>query len=101
MVFERLVNDGLCKLLNGFNNREALAKVKFTIYDESDIHIFSGSIEGIIANNPCGEAGFGWDPIFIPKGYNKTWAEMTNNEKHATSMRKIALKKCQSFLTTD
>lgn len=95
---ETLGNEGLCQLLNGFDNRDALAEVEFAICDESGVHTFSGSIEGSIANAPKGEMGFGWDPVFIPKGYRKTWAEMSDDEKHATSMRKIALEKMSTFL---
>ena len=95
---ESLGNEGLCRLLDGFENRTALAEVQFAICDENDVHIFSGSVEGSIAKNPRGEMGFGWDPIFIPKGYDKTWAEMSDNEKHATAMRKIALEKMTEFL---
>jgi XTP/dITP diphosphohydrolase len=88
----------LCRLLDGNENRDALAEVKFAICDERGVHIFSGLMEGKIALAPKGEAGFGWDPIFIPKGYNRTWAEMTDDEKHKTSMRKIALEKMYNFL---
>ncbi len=95
---ETLNNDGLCQLLNNFSNREALAEVKFAICDGKDTHVFTGSMEGTIAENPRGEMGFGWDPVFIPKGHTKTWAEMTEDEKHQTSMRKIALEQMADFL---
>ena len=96
--FETLGNDGLCKLLDGFENRNAFAEVEFAICDDSGVHTFNGSMEGKISETPRGEMGFGWDPIFIPKGYDKTWAEMTDDEKHMTSMRKIALEKVSKFL---
>lgn len=95
---ETLGNEGLCRLLDTSGDRSALAEVEFAICDESGVHAFGGSIEGTIADNPRGEMGFGWDPVFIPKGYDKTWAEMTDDEKHATSMRKIALEKMSHFL---
>lgn len=95
---ETLGNDGLCKLLDSFDNREAYAEVMFGIYDGKEVHTFLGSMEGTIAESPRGEMGFGWDPIFIPKGYSKTWAEMTDDEKHTTSMRRIALEKMTAFL---
>ncbi|MCR4263749.1 MAG: non-canonical purine NTP pyrophosphatase [Candidatus Roizmanbacteria bacterium] len=95
---ETLKNDGLCRLLDRFEDRSALAEVEFAICDDTGVHTFRGSMEGTIADSPRGEMGFGWDPVFIPKGYNKTWAEMTDDEKHATSMRKIALEKMAAFL---
>lgn len=95
---ETLGNDGLCKLIDNFDNRKAFAEVKFAICDGSGVHTFAGSMKGSISDSPRGEMGFGWDPIFIPEGYDKTWAEMTDDEKHATSMRKIALEKMGEFL---
>lgn len=96
--YESLGNDGLSKLLNMYESRDALAEVIFAFCDEHGVKVFSGKMEGSIAHEPCGDAGFGWDPIFIPKGYSKTWAEMNDNEKHETSMRKIALEKLLMFL---
>ena len=75
--FETLGNEGLCKLLEGSANREAFAEVKFAICDDGGAHIFTGSMEGTIAEHPRGEMGFGWDPIFIPKGYTE-WPFSTN-----------------------
>lgn len=95
---ETLGNEGLCRLLDGVDDRSALAEVEFAICDERGVYTFRGSAEGTIAEFPRGETGFGWDPIFIPKGHTKTWAEMTSDEKHATSMRKIALEKVSAFL---
>ncbi len=95
---ETLGNDGICNLLNKFEDRSAFAEVCFAICDENGVKVFNGEMEGSIAIEPKGEKGFGWDPIFIPKGYQKTWAEMTDDEKHATSMRKIALEKMVKYL---
>lgn len=96
---ETLGNEGLCDLASSFLNRKTTAEVMFAFCDEAEVHTFSGSIDGTIATTPRGEMGFGWDPIFIPDGYEKTWAEMTPDEKHLTSMRKIALDKLAKFLT--
>lgn len=95
---ETLGNDGICNLLNQSEDRSAFAEVCFAICDENGVKTFNGSMEGSIALEPRGEKGFGWDPIFIPKGYDKTWAEMTDDEKHITSMRKIALEKMAKML---
>lgn len=95
---ESLGNDGLCRLLDGFIDRSALAEVEFGFCDGEEVHIFRGQMKGEIAKTPKGDIGFGWDPIFIPEGYSKTWAEMSDDEKHATSMRKIALQELGDFL---
>lgn len=94
---DTLGNDGLCKLLG--EERGAHAQVMFALCDGKQVHVFDGDIDGRIANAPRGEMGFGWDPVFIPAGYDKTWAEMSDDEKHATSMRKIALDKLAAFLS--
>lgn len=95
--FETLGNEGLCKLLNGYQSRDAIAEVQFALYNGSDIKIFRAEKKGRIAEYPRGEAGFGWDPIFIPEGYEKTWAEMEDDEKHETSMRRIALRQMAQY----
>ena len=94
---ETLGNEGLIKLVDSLDTRDAFAEVEFAICDENGVHTFSGSMEGSISDAPKGEMGFSWDPIFIPNGYSKTWAEMSDDEKHATSMRKIALEKMLEF----
>lgn len=93
-----LDNDGLCKLLDGYDNRAAIAEVCFGLYDGSELKIFEGQAKGIIAKTPKGERGFGWDPIFIPDGRAKTWGEMDHEEQKETSMRRIALKKLEAYL---
>jgi XTP/dITP diphosphohydrolase len=97
---ETLGNEGICKLASNFKSREALAEVKFAVRDEKGVHTFTGSMAGAIADKPRGKTGFGWDPIFIPQGYTKTWAEMTDNEREKTSMRKIALGQLSIFLNS-
>lgn len=93
---DTLGNEGLIKLIK--KDRTAYAKVAFCYCDGKTTRIFTGAREGTISKSAKGEMGFGWDPIFIPKGYNKTWAQMTDDEKHSTSMRKIALAKLKNYL---
>jgi non-canonical purine NTP pyrophosphatase (RdgB/HAM1 family) len=97
--FETLGNDGFCKFFREGESRDAIVEVMFAYCDEEGVRVFSGKMEGTIAHEPRGELGFGWDPVFIPKGYSKTWAEMNDDEKHETSMRKIALEKVSAFLS--
>ena len=93
-----LGNEGLSHILNGYESREALAEVCFGLYDGKELKFFEGSMKGTIAKQPIGEQGFGWDPIFVPNGHEKTWGEMSIEEQKETSMRRIALKKLESFL---
>lgn len=96
-----LDNVGLCKLLDSYPDRSAVAEVCFGLYDGKTLEIFEGSIKGTIAESPKGERGFGWDTIFIPEGHTKTWGEMSPEEQGETSMRRIALQKLEAFLKKD
>ena len=60
--------------------------------------IFRGEIEGRICEKMQGKNGFGYDPVFIPKGYNITFAQMSWEEKNKISHRKMALEKAKCFL---
>ncbi len=95
---QELKNEGLCDILLPGMDRSARASVCFGYYDGTRFEIFEGEMNGTIASIPRGALGFGWDPIFIPKGYEKTWGEMTMQEQDETSMRRIALKKLEVFL---
>lgn len=96
---EALGNEGLIKLLTGFSDKTAVA-VSVIVYvdDKGKDHVFEGRIEGVISDTVRGEKGFGWDPIFIPKGYKITFAQMDQEEKNKISMRKIALEKMRAHL---
>lgn len=66
---------------------------------DSKIHYFEGKIEGKIINEKRGFNGFGYDPIFIPRGYDKTFAELDTEIKNSISHRSIAVKKLIEFLS--
>ena len=95
---ESLGNDGMVKLLDGYEDRSAHAEVCFAYCDENGVQVFKGDIRGTIAKESRGAKGFGWDPIFIPEGCDITWGEMDIEQQKKTSMRRVALKKLQSFL---
>jgi XTP/dITP diphosphohydrolase len=62
------------------------------------VQTFSGFVEGKIGTEPRGENGFGYDPVFYPKGYDRTFAEMSDDEKNALSHRGRALRELQKYL---
>lgn len=68
------------------------------IHGEGSVNQFEGIVEGHIAPQMSGEEGFGYDPIFIPKGYDKTFAELSSEIKNTISHRKRALEKLVQFL---
>jgi len=82
-------NEGLYKMAKTFNNYKATATTYIGYLQEDEIKFFKGEIKGTIVE-PQGENGFGWDKIFVPEGFNKTFAQMTDDEKNSLSMRKLA-----------
>jgi XTP/dITP diphosphohydrolase len=76
----------------------AKAQTVIGYFDGKKYKSFVGEIEGKISQSPRGKNNFGWDSIFIPKGYKKTFAQMQSKEKNQISMRKIALEKFKKFI---
>ena len=71
------------------------------VIDETQAEVFEGIFEGDILPAPRGKKGFGYDPVFVPKGYDKTVAELSEDEKNTISHRALALKKVAAFLDTN
>lgn len=91
-------NEKLYQICQSFNNFDAEAKVVIGYSDENNqTHFFESVTKGQIVS-PRGENGFGWDAIFQPEGLNKTFAEMTAEEKNQISMRRLAFQKLSDFL---
>ena len=80
-----------------FGDFRAVAKAVIGLMKDGKVYFFEGAMEGEIVPER-GENGFGFDPIFRPAGYEKTFAEMKPEEKNAISHRKIALEKMREFL---
>lgn len=96
-------DDNIQKLLlelNGKENRKAHFKTVMSLMLEGKEYLFEGIINGTIILEKRGSNGFGYDPVFVPDGYNKTFAEMTKEEKSSISHRGIALKKLVEFVKT-
>lgn len=90
----------LLDALNGEKNRDAHFRTIISLIISGKEHQFTGICEGRINLEPKGENGFGYDPIFIPNGTEKTFAEMTMAEKSVFSHRKKAVAKLVDFLKT-
>jgi XTP/dITP diphosphohydrolase len=85
--------------MEGKINRRAKFSTVLSFIDESNNRqLFRGEVAGEIALVPRGSNGFGYDPIFIPNGQSKTFAEMTSDEKNEISHRSRALRKFAEFL---
>lgn len=90
--------DKVLQELKGVNNRKAQFKTIISLIFENKQYSFEGICEGEIMLEPKGEMGFGYDPIFKPIGADKTFAEMTIEEKNKYSHRKKATSKLIDFL---
>lgn len=85
--------------LEGQNNREASFKAVFVLYFALKTYVsFEGICSGQITHEPRGTHGFGYDPIFVPEGYKKTFAELGASVKNAVSHRARALHKIREYL---
>lgn len=91
--------DLLLKRLQNHLNRNARFRTVVTLVGFHNSPLtFEGIVEGTIITERRGTSGFGYDPVFIPKGYNKTFAEMTLQEKSTLSHRAIAITKLEVYL---
>lgn len=87
------------KELEGKTNRKAYFISIFCLILNGKEYFFEGKVNGTISTEILGEDGFGYDPIFIPDGYSKSFAQMTAEEKNNISHRGLAVKKLNDFLT--
>jgi XTP/dITP diphosphohydrolase len=89
----------LLKNLKNIKNRNARFKTFIALIIDNKLHIFSGIVEGYILDSPKGNNGFGYDPIFCPNGFDKSFAELTLKEKNLISHRSLAMKKLIDFIS--
>jgi XTP/dITP diphosphohydrolase len=79
-------------------NRKAQFRTAISLNINDQKFIFEGICNGEVLTKKHGEKGFGYDPIFKPEGFNKSFAEMTSEEKNTISHRGIAVQKLVAFL---
>jgi len=84
--------------LKNITNRKANFRTVISLIWNGEEHFFEGVINGTIRNERSGTQGFGYDPIFQPDGYDKTFAEMSLAEKNKISHRAIAMADLLDFL---
>lgn len=78
--------------------RRAAFRTVIALIDEYGTHLFEGSIAGEITEERLGGQGFGYDPVFLPEGQTKTFAQLTESEKNSMSHRGRAIQKLASYL---
>lgn len=98
---DRNPDDNIIKLLEqleGVTNRRARFRTVIALIFENREYLFEGIVEGEIIQNRKGTGGFGYDPVFMAQGYDKTFAEIPLSEKNMISHRAQAMKKLIAFL---
>ena len=85
---EELGLEDLCRLLDGYSDRSAIARVTYAFYDGKILKFFEGRVEGTITDAiRQGLNSFGWNSIFVPKGSTKAYVELTEEELKTQSFR--------------
>jgi len=90
--------DKVLEELDGKFNRKARYKTVISLIIDGKEYLFEGIVDGIILKEKRGEKGFGYDPIFLPDGYDQTFAEMDMETKNGISHRARAVEGMVAFL---
>jgi len=80
------------------SNRKARFRTVIAFVEKGNIRYFEGTVDGIITTEKHGQNGFGYDPVFVPDGYNRTFAQMSLAEKNAISHRAKAVEAFTRYL---
>lgn len=88
----------LLQRLTGEKNRAARFRTVLTYISAEGQQQFEGEVRGTIIDSPRGEGGFGYDPVFVPEGEERSFAEMSLEEKNSMSHRARAMKKLVQYL---
>jgi XTP/dITP diphosphohydrolase len=100
-LLEAAGGTGLAVMAYGLRDRSARAQCCVGYWDGSDAHLFSGECAGEILVEPRGDQKFGWDAWFQPRGSDKTFAEMSPEEKDRVSHRGAAYRKLAEHLRAE
>ncbi len=91
--------DKLLQNLEGVEDRSAQFRAVICLILEGNVDFFEGVCKGRIIETPIGAEGFGYDPVFVPDGADKTFAEMGMDEKNEYSHRRKAVEKLVDYLS--
>lgn len=92
--------DLLLRKMEGETDRRACFRTVISLRLQGEHYLFEGKVEGRLLRERSGKKGFGYDPLFVPNGYERSFAEMDLNEKTAISHRTQAVSKMADFLNT-
>ncbi|MBP8966485.1 MAG: non-canonical purine NTP diphosphatase [Paludibacteraceae bacterium] len=88
------------RLMEQQTNRKAQFRTVIALILQGKEYLFEGKVEGVITREPRGEGGFGYDSIFVPNGYEQTFAELSAEQKNQISHRAHAVKKFADFIVS-
>jgi XTP/dITP diphosphohydrolase len=95
-------NEGVMRLMEGKEDRRATFRTVIGLYlPGKGLSMFTGECHGTITEETRGKQGFGYDPIFIPLGEERTFAEMSVEEKNSISHRILAIRRLVEFISRD
>jgi XTP/dITP diphosphohydrolase len=100
---QRDSKDNMKKLLSAMDNkinREARFLTVIAFVDKNGVKIFEGEVRGYISLEPKGLDGFGYDPVFMPEGYSKSFAELDSSIKNSISHRARAVEQMKNYFHT-
>jgi len=97
-VYKTIGFKGILKIMEGVEDRRAYFESAVALAYRGGVRVFTHRVHGRIAREPRGSGGFGFDPIFIPSGSTRTFAEMSIEEKNRYSHRAGALRKLAEWL---
>ena len=97
-VYKTIGVEGILKLMEGVQDRRARFRAVIAYAGPWGVEVFEGVVEGRIAEEPRGSGGFGFDPVFIPEGSERTFAEMSVEEKSMVSHRARAARRLCEWL---
>lgn len=101
---EELGTEGLCRTLQPYEDKRAVAAIAYGLFDGHRLHIFEAQVEGTVPPEPRSieetgwKSNFGWNSVFIPNGSNKTYAQMDDAELQKFSHRHKAVVKLKAYL---
>jgi non-canonical purine NTP pyrophosphatase (RdgB/HAM1 family) len=90
---------GILEMAANLTDRRATVTTAIGYADDTGVQVFTGTLNGTLTTELRGNGGFGYDPIFIPDGHNRTFAEMSSEEKNAVSHRRLAVDELRKGLS--
>ena len=97
IFWDKLQADAFVDLVQGLQSQGVTAETTIGYCDSRNIYFFTGAVKGTVPEVPRGGRDFQWDCVFVPEGYDQTFAEL-GDEKHEISMRRRALQKFAEYL---